>query len=94
METFGVRYRDAIARCTAAGIVVDPVVSLTTFIHILEPHYEHWAVNKREHMRRDPNNPPTLELIINEAKDEWRRRQELASLQMNVGVSTRVSTPK
>lgn len=51
MELFGATYRDALARCVAAGITVDPIIALTNFIHILEPHFEHWVVNKREHLR-------------------------------------------
>lgn len=76
MEAFGEQYRDTIDRCISAGMTIDPVIQVMQFLHILNPHFDHWATNMREHMRRNPLDLPTLDLLILEAKDEFKSRQE------------------
>lgn len=53
MEAFGVQCRDANDRCISAGLTVDPEVQVMQFIHLLDPHFDHWTASKREQMPRD-----------------------------------------
>lgn len=98
MELFCIRYQDAITRCLTAGIQIDSVVQAMQFITILDPHFDHWTANKRDQMRRHPTVAPSLDSLISEAKDEWRRKQEreTVNIQLNVAhtaVSSNHNTP-
>lgn len=88
MEDFSVRYLEAVDRCLSAGITIDQEVQIMQFLFILDPHpnFQHWAANIRNQMRRDPLNTPSLDLVLQEAKDEWWSQQsrEYPTLQINM----------
>lgn len=87
IETFCATFRAAVDKCTAAGIVTQDNIQVLHFVTTLDSYFEHWTANKREQMRRDPKNLPSLSSLINEVVDESRRTRERAALQV---VTTRV----
>lgn len=91
MEAFAGRYLEAVDRCLTAGITIDPEVQIMQFLFMLDSHpsYQHWAANIRNQMRRDPLNTPPLDLVLQEAKDEWWSQQarEQPTLQINLSRS-------
>lgn len=89
METFSNRYLDAVDKCVTAGITIDPEVQIMQFLFTLDPHpsFQHWTANIRNQMRRDPLHTPSLDLVLQEAKDEWwnqQNRELQPTLQVNL----------
>ncbi|CAM6095311.1 unnamed protein product [Calypogeia fissa] len=94
MESFGTKYQDALERCSSAGIQIDLEIQTLNFLGILENHYEHWTDNKYEQMRQNPNQQIPLDRLILEAKEEWKRKQERATLQLHLNTTARIPSQR
>lgn len=97
MELFCGRYLEAVDRCLTAGIIIDAEVQIMQFLFTLDthPNFQHWTANVRSQMRRDPLNTPSLDLVLQEAKDEWwsQHDRESPTLQLNVSQPQSHSRP-
>lgn len=80
---FGIEYRAALDCCMVAGIAIQPTIPVVHFVTILDTHFEHWCANKREQLRWDPDNLPTLDTLINEVTDEALCKRDHPTLQLN-----------
>lgn len=79
IELFCARYRAALDKCANTKIIIPEKIQVVQFIAILDSHYEHWAANKREQMRRHPALVPRLDVLINEIVDECCRSFEVCN---------------
>jgi hypothetical protein len=48
----------------------------------MNPHFEHWAANKRDQMRRAPDTPLKLAVLIQEITDEAKLINQTEALQV------------
>jgi hypothetical protein len=82
VDTFCARYSNLVDRCMTSGVAPSTTIQALHFIHIMHPHFDHWAANKWDQMRRDPTTRLKLAALIQEITDEAKLRNKTATLQV------------
>ncbi|CAM6125585.1 unnamed protein product [Calypogeia fissa] len=82
MDDFCNAYLPAIERCTALNIEIQDKVRVIRFIAVVEQHFDQWAFSQRQCLRNNPTQLPSLETLMQQVCDEYRRRMEQAEAQL------------
>lgn len=98
IEAFCAKYHASLDKWHAASTVTPEKIQVLQFIAILDAHYKHWGANKCEQMCRAPLVVPSLNTLMNETVDEWRRPSDKEEIiphpsSFSTGLSSSFCTP-
>ncbi|CAM6127224.1 unnamed protein product [Calypogeia fissa] len=92
MDDFCNTYLTAIERCVALNVEIQDKVRVIRFISCMEKHFDQWAFSQRQHLRTNPTQLPSLETLMQQVRDEYRRRMEQTDAQFQALYPTLPST--
>lgn len=75
VERFCFAYQAALDHCASMDIIIQDKIKVVQFVGGFVPYFEQWAFSKRDQMRRDPTNLPSLDSLMEEITYEDRSRE-------------------
>ncbi|CAM6102747.1 unnamed protein product [Calypogeia fissa] len=78
MDDYCNTYLTTIERCGALNIEIQDKVCVIRFINSVEAHFDQWAFSQHQNLRNNPTQLPLLETLMQQVRDEYRRRMQQA----------------